>query len=142
MSTETNKAIVRRCTEQLWNRHQTNLVEEFFDEKLNLHIAGMPSQTGLEHVSESVAMTKKAFPDFQIIIEDEVAENEMVVIRWTMRATHQGEFFGIPATGKKITQSGITINRLSNARISELWYLADSMSLFQQIGAVPSPLSN
>ena len=53
--------------------------------------------------------------------------------------THQGEFYGIPPTGKQINQSGATFYRLSNGRISEIWLLADTMGLMQQLGVIPTP---
>ena len=59
--------------------------------------------------------------------------------RWTLRGTHQGELGDIPATGKQVTQSGMSIFRLDNARIVEVWVLADNMSLMQQLGVIPVP---
>lgn len=63
---------------------------------------------------------------------------DKVVVRWTSRGTHQGELYGIPATGKQFTNSGMTIYRLANAKITELWFIGDNMGLMQQLGVVPA----
>jgi steroid delta-isomerase-like uncharacterized protein len=138
MSTETNKAIVRRMYEQVWSKHQVDLVEEFFTEDTVLHAASFPSRSGLEAVREDLAMMLNAYPDMQVTIEDEIAEGDKVVLRWTMRATHQGELLGIPPTGKQITNAGISIYRLVNGKIAEEWFWPDNLNSFQQMGVIPA----
>jgi len=137
MSTETNKAFILRYSEQIWNEHRRELWEEFCAENVVHH--GIPAGPGLEGMKEGYDMSLNAFPDIQITTDDAIAEGDKVVTRWTIRGTHQGEMMGIPGTGKQVTQSGVTVFRLANARIVELWYLADNLSLMQQLGAIPSP---
>jgi len=140
MSTETNKAICRRMLDQLWNEQRLDLVQEFFTEDQVHHIAGSPPiPPGLESIKEVLTMSYAAFPDLQLTVDDEIAEGDKVVFRWTMTATHQGEFMGIPATGKQITRSGSAIYRLDNAKIAELWFFADNLDFMQQLGAIPTP---
>jgi steroid delta-isomerase-like uncharacterized protein len=138
MSTETNKAIVRREMEQVWNKHRLDLVEEFFTEDAVVHAASFPSRSGLEAVREDLATMLNAYPDIQVNIEDEIAEGDKVVVRWTMRATHQGELFGIPPTGKQITNAGINIYRLVNGKIAGEWFWPDNLNSFQQMGVIPA----
>ena len=143
MSTETNKAIVRRIGEQVWNERRRELFKEFYVENAVLHSTGAPSGVGsglgLEGIKTAYDRLLNAFPDIQITTDDIIAEGDKVVSRWTLRGTHQGELRGIPATGKQVTQSGMSIFRLDNARIVEVWVLADNMSLMQQLGAIPTP---
>lgn len=139
MSTETNKATVRRMVEQVWNEHRLDLIEEFFTEDFVSHMAGAPSSVGLEEVKAGIAMTLNAFPDFKFGIDDVIAEGDEVVIRWTSRGTHQGELHGIPATGKQVTMEGAAFYRLVNARIAELWNRYDNLSMMQQLGVIPAP---
>lgn len=139
MSTETNKAIVRRFTEQVWNAGRLDLIDEFFTEDFVEYIVGMPSRSGREAVRESIAISRNAFPDLRISIEDEIADGDKVVTRWTMRGTQLGDLEGIPATGKQVTQSGMSILRLTNARIAELWGYLDNLGLMQQLGVIPVP---
>lgn len=75
--------------------------------------------------------------DIHINVEDLVAEGDKVVDRWTARMTHKGEFFGLPATGKLVTITGMDIARLVNGKVAEIWHLEDIMGLMQQLGAVP-----
>ena len=137
MSTETNKAIVERYGEQVWNERRRELFEEFYIENVVHH--GIPSVPGLEGIKIGYDRTLNAFPDLRVTGDDVIAEGDKVVTRWTMRGTHQGELTGIPATGKQVTQSGVSIFRLANARIVEVWVLADNMSLMQQLGVIPAP---
>lgn len=140
MSTETNKAICRRMLEQLWNQHRVDLVQEFFTEDVVQHIAGGPPVTpGPEGIKEGLTMSLAAFPDNQLTIDDEIAEGDKVVFRWSSTGTHQGELMGIPPTGKQITRSGAAIYRLDNGRIAEVWFFADNLEFMQQLGAIPTP---
>jgi steroid delta-isomerase-like uncharacterized protein len=138
MSTETNKATIRRSMEQVWNKHRVDLLEEFYTEDAVLHTASFPSRSGLDAVKEVVAMMLNAYPDIQTTIEDEIAEGDKVVVRWTMSATHQGELLGIPPTGKQITNAGINIYYLVNGKIAELWFWPDNLNSFQQMGVIPA----
>jgi steroid delta-isomerase-like uncharacterized protein len=138
MSTKTNKAIVRRHIEQVWNEFRLDLYDELFAENVVHHGPG-PDAPGLEGMKDGRAAMQKAFPDIQFAINDEIAEGDRVVLRATMTGTHQGELMGIPATGKRITQPGAMIYRLDNAIIVEVWFYFDELSLMRQLGVVPAP---
>jgi steroid delta-isomerase-like uncharacterized protein len=138
MSTETNKATVRRMLEQVWNERRVDLIDEFFTEDIVSHIVGFPSSTGLEEARENLTQNLNAFPDQQLTIEDEIAEGDKVVVSWTARGTHQGDIYSIPATGKPFTNSGMTIYRLANAKVAELWFIGDNLGLMQQLGVIPA----
>lgn len=137
MSPETNKAIVRRMLGQVWNARRLDLIAEFYTDDVIQHLVGFPVSPGLAGVKEATANSLNAFPDLHLNIDDEIAAGDKVVSRWTMAGTHQGELLGIPATGKHVRQTGVTIYRLDNARIAELWFFPDSMGLMQQLGAIP-----
>jgi steroid delta-isomerase-like uncharacterized protein len=137
MSTETNIATVRRMIDQVWNERRIDLIEEFFTEDIIHHVVGSPSSSGLEELKETTAMSLNAFPNLRLTFEDEIAQGDKVAARWTMTGTQKGELFGIPATGKRLTQSGVTFYRLSNAKIAELWFLADNLGMMQQLGVIP-----
>jgi len=138
MSTETNKAIVRRYIEQVLNKQRHDLFDEFLDDAIELHGTG-PSIIGLPAVGEWYAMFGAAFPDWHTTIDDMVAENDKVVVRTTSTGTHQGEMQGIPATGKSITQYAIVIYRLTNGKIVEGRLQTDNLSMFQQMGLMAAP---
>jgi steroid delta-isomerase-like uncharacterized protein len=139
MSTETNKAIIRRMLEQVWNEGRVDLVEEFFTEDYVQHVAGQPTATGSEVAREGAILAREAYPDIRLSIDAQLAEGDYVAARWTMTGTQTGEFYGMPATGKKVNQTGMTFYRLENGRIAEIWFLADMLGTLQQLGAIPAP---
>jgi steroid delta-isomerase-like uncharacterized protein len=138
MSTETNKAIVRRYTEQVLSNQRHDLIDEFLVDTVELHGVG-PSIIGRPAVVEWYAMFAAAFPDWHTTIDDMVAEGDKVVVRITSNGTHHGEFQGLPATGKPYTQNAIVIYRLSNGKIVEAWVQTDILSMMQQLGLMPAP---
>jgi steroid delta-isomerase-like uncharacterized protein len=123
--------------EQVYNKRRLDLIEEFFTEDIVQHIVGYPASTGLEPLKETIARSLNAFPDFRLTFEDEIAARDKVAARWTMTGTQKGELFGIPATGRQVRHSGMTFYRLSNAKIAELWFLADNLGMMQQLGVIP-----
>jgi predicted ester cyclase len=130
LSTETNKAIVRRYIEQVFNEHRHDLVEEFLVEGIEFHGAGIAA--GLAAVEQWAAMWSAAYPDPYVTIEDVIAEGDRVVVRSTLNGTRQGERQGIPATGNPVTQLSITIFRLAKGKITEGWFAADNLSIMKQ----------
>ena len=140
MSTETNKAIVRRYFEQILNNQRHDLVEEFLIENIELHGSGLAP--GLEAVKQWLTMFAAAFPDGHYTVEDVVAEGDRVVARITFNGTQQGEMEGIPATGKTVSVPGITIFRMDNGKIAEGWLVNDSLGMMQQLGVIPTPQEN
>jgi steroid delta-isomerase-like uncharacterized protein len=137
MSTETNKAIVRRYNEQVIGEGRADLVEEFLAEDIELHGTGLPP--GQEAVRQWVTTMAAAFPDRKQTVDDVLAEGDKVIVRATFSGTHQGEMEGIPATGRAVTQPSITIFRLTNGKIAEGWYASDHLSFMQQLGVIPAP---
>ena len=128
MSLEDNKALVRREQEELWN-HTGNLdaAEELF----------VPEQA--EAARQEAADFRRGFPDVVSIIEDLIAEGDRVAARWRARATHRGEYVGVPPTGKEVEFTGISVYRIEGERIAESWTEEDELGLMRQIGAVPEP---
>lgn len=80
----------------------------------------------------------QAFPDLSHTIEDTVAEEDKVTVRFTLQGTHTADFMGIPATNKPISVSAIAILKVSEARVTELYAIFDQMGMMQQLGVLPS----
>ena len=140
MSTEQNKALVRRMVEEIFNRGNMSLADEFlapdFVEREELP-PGIPS--GREGVIQLTAMLHSAFPDFKATIDDIIAEGDKVVIRQTWSGTHKGEFMGVPPTGKSVSFGVLDIIRVAGGKFVEHWGQMDSMGMMQQLGAIPTP---
>jgi steroid delta-isomerase-like uncharacterized protein len=82
-------------------------------------------------------MYLSAFPDLRLVVEDEVAEGEQVVVRYTVHATHQGTFMGMPATGKQVRATAINVLRIVGGKIVEERSQIDQLSMLQQLGIIP-----
>lgn len=80
---------------------------------------------------------RTAFPDLKIAVEQMVADDDNVAIAYTVTGTHQGDFLGIPATGRQIKARGVQIARFQNGQIVERWGSSDQLGILQQIGVNP-----
>jgi len=137
MSIEENKNIVRRYQEAYNNNDLDTLDEVVAIDVLTPKIMpGVP--TGLEGAKAVHRRSLLGMPDFHTKIEDLIAEGDKVVARVTMTGTHTGDFWGFPATGRKVTFTGIYIARIENGKIAEHWGEEDGISLMQQIAPAPS----
>ncbi len=94
---------------------------------------------GREGIEQFYGALRAAFPDLRITIEDQVAEGDRVVTRWTARGTHTGAFQGIPPTGKQGRMTGIDIDRIADGKVVECWVNSDDLGLLQQLGVIPTP---
>ena len=142
MSTEDNKAIVRRLTEEAFNQRHVALIDELCDPNLLYHEPGIPDVHGREDFKRYVTASGRAMPDIRITIEDMIAEGEQVATRYTLRGTNTGEFvwqtMRFPATGKQASVTGIDITRFAGGKVVEVWELPDNLGLLQQLGLIPA----
>jgi steroid delta-isomerase-like uncharacterized protein len=86
------------------------------------------------------ALWHAAFPDLQCSVDDEIAEGDRVMTRWTMRGTHLGTFRGLPPTGRFLTGWAMEVSRIEGDKIAEQWLLWDTLDMLQQLGALAPPL--
>jgi steroid delta-isomerase-like uncharacterized protein len=141
MSTETNKAMARRVWEEIFSRGNLAVADEIFS--ANFIDSGPATLPGLPQGPESikiiVSVYRNAFPDLNITVDEQFAEDDKVVTRWTSRGTHLGELAGIPPTGKSVSISGVSIDRFAGGLIVESWGIFDQYSMLQQLGVIPKP---
>ena len=135
--TEDNKALNRRFVEEVINQGNTDAIDELIDPGVVDHAAPPGFPTGREGAKQFAAMMRSAFPDLHLTIEDMIAEGDKVVMRSTWSGTHEGEFMGIPATGRRVTVSAIDISRVADGKMVEHWEQSDALGLMQQLGVVP-----
>ncbi len=134
-----NKDLVRRFAQEVLNDGNMAALEELVAADLVNHSPppGVPADR--EGLRAFVLGQRAAFPDFQMTVEDLIAEADKVVLRFTARGTHQGTFAGIPPTGKQVSISGINIYRVAGGKIVEAWAERDTFGMLRQLGAIPSP---
>ena len=139
MSTEENKALVRRFYDDVINKHNVDAVDNFIATDAIDHSAPPGSASGLEGAKQQMSMFFSAFPDIRVTAEDQIAEGDKVVSRLSVRGTHKGEFMGIPPTGKEITMTAIDMVRIASGKMVEHWEEVDMLGVMQQLGAIPPP---
>jgi steroid delta-isomerase-like uncharacterized protein len=141
MSAEQNKAIVRRWFDEVVSQGNIELVDEICMQCVPsfVVIQGVadPPPQGLEGVKGLIGVLRTAFPDLKFTIEGQIAEGDQVATRLTVRGTHLGEFMGIPATGKQMAVSGVSIWRLADGKLVNEWVNWDSLAMMQQLGVAP-----
>jgi steroid delta-isomerase-like uncharacterized protein len=139
MSTEANKAVIRRFRAEVFNRGNVDLLEEIVTPDALDHSPNPGQPPGIEGVKWVVRTYRAASPDFHMEPHDENAEGNKVVSRWTITGTHQGDLFGIPPTGKRVSIAGIDIIRVTDGMMAEHWLSVDQLGLLQQLGIIPTP---
>jgi steroid delta-isomerase-like uncharacterized protein len=142
MSIEENKAIVRRLYDTFGRAVSTGnfgLLDELIAADAVDHNPVPGQAPGLEGVKQVFTMFQTSFPDLHFVVEDQIAEGDKVVSRLTAYGTHQGDFQGLPPTGKSTTQTGIDILRLEGGKVVERWGEFDNLGLMQQLGVIPGP---
>lgn len=135
---EDNKAVVRRFVTEFVNGGDESIVDELFAEDYVRHEPG--ASVGRQGVEAFVAMLRafrSAFPDVELVVEEMVAEGDVVVFRGTERGTHEGEFLGFVPTGKAFEMAGMAMHRLEDGRIAETWATWDRVSMYRQLGIDP-----
>lgn len=135
MSTESNRAAITAAVSKFAPATLAGYLELYHpDAKLHFLPPGLPpGPTGLRLFYEAVFA---AFPDSRLAVHDTVAEGDRVAMRYTFTGTHRGDFMGVPASGKSVTLTGITILRMAGGKCVERWSEADFLGLYRQIGAV------
>jgi steroid delta-isomerase-like uncharacterized protein len=138
MSTQANKTNNHRFYEEVWNKGYLAVVDELIAADAVLH---NPTTIvhGPEGLKQYVAMYRTAFPDIHFTIEDEIAEGEKVVTRWTARGTHHDSLMGIPPTGRLVSMTGIVVSYLDQGLLVESWSNFDALGMLQQLGEIPAP---
>lgn len=136
MSIEENKAVVLRYYDEVLNTGNLAALREIAAAQYDEHDP-LPGQTnGIEGLTQRVEMLRHALhPRFTL--EDVIAEQDKVVVRWINQGTQVEPFLGLPATGMSFTIAGIDIHRLRNGKMVEHWHVVDQLAMLQQLGVFP-----
>jgi len=137
---EQNKALAKRAFDELLSKGKFELAEQLYAKDFVNH--GIHRDIRLDEDQAALKGWHQAFPDLAITPEKLIAEGDLVTIYWIARGTNTGAGNGLPATGKKAEQSGITIWRIVNGKIKEEWSAFDQLSLMQQLGLLANQKPN
>ena len=137
MSIELNKAAARRLLASYNEGPEAARAarDELVDADVRVHFPGVPEaldRAGLEAV---IAVFGAAFRNDRVTVDEQIAEDERVATRWTWGFTHHGDFEGIAATGRRVTISGVNMERFQDGRLVERWVMFDQAGLLRQLSA-------
>lgn len=133
-----NKETSRKIFEAGWNQGNAKVFEESIAPDAKYHDPTMPNApVGPAALTEQMKLYRAAFPDLKMTVDQIIADGDYVVVRWTSRGTHTGPLMGAAPTQRKVTVSGIVINKYTNGKVSEGWVNWDTAGLMQQIGVMP-----
>jgi steroid delta-isomerase-like uncharacterized protein len=136
---EANKALVRRWFEEVWNKGRAEAITEMFAEDGVAH--GLSDDvnaplTGPSGFLPFHAQFREAFPGIEVVVEDQIAEGDMVATRCSVRGQHLGDSLGFKATQSSVEFTGISITRIRDEKIVEAWNNFDFMKMYRQLGAM------
>jgi steroid delta-isomerase-like uncharacterized protein len=134
-----NKALAKRAFEELLSGGRFELAEQLYAKDFVNH--GIHREISLAEDQAALKGWHEAFPDVVIVPKKLIAEGDLVTIYWIARGTNTGTGNGLPATGKKVEQAGITIWRMVDGKIKEEWSAFDQLSMMQQLGLLPQKTS-
>ncbi|MEV5175394.1 ester cyclase [Streptomyces flaveolus] len=135
-----NKATFRRLHDAVHTgdlETVSKAIDEIVAPDLLFHAPVPMGTTGVQALGRVWEVLLRAFPDLRVEIEDEIAEGDKVVFRNTVTGTHQGEYRGLPPTGKPVRYNEIFIVRFADDRVAEIWGVVDVLTQMRQLGMVP-----
>ena len=138
-ATAENKQLARRAFEEIWNQGTLDAIEELYAANQVSHGLGIDLPPSTAGFKQFVSIYRTAYPDVHFTVEDQVAERDKVATRWTATGTQRGELMGIAPTGRRVTVTGMTLNRIEHGQIVESWNNFDALGQLQQLGVIPAP---
>jgi predicted ester cyclase len=138
---EANRLIGHRVLLEIWSQGRLELADDLYAPDYVDHVARGPEPEEVQGpggLKAAVTLFRTAFPDLQYSIDDDMAEGDLVMTRFSARGTHLGPFLGAAPTGKEISYTGIDVNRVAGGRIVESWVQYDALGLLQQLGLAPA----
>lgn len=139
MSAQETARLARRWYEEYAEEKDLSVVDKYLAPDFVNHTPppGIPNDR--DGYKQVLTMYTTGLPDFQVFVEDVVAEEDKAAVRWRVKATHTGPLMGIPASGNEVNITGMGIVHVRDGKIVEQWEIADMLGLMQQIGAAPTP---
>lgn len=132
------KEMAERWYGEVVSGGKTELIDELCAPDFVDHDPLPGTSADLAGIKEFVAQIRAAFPDLQVSVDDLIGEGDRLAVRSTMRGTHEGDFMGIPASGKKVEVSNYDFVRFENDQAAEHWGVIDSAALMEQLGMAPA----
>ncbi len=130
-------AIVRGFADEVITKGKIEAAGEYFWDDMVEQVP-MPGQgPGLSGLQDAIRAMRTGFPDIVFSIVEQITEGDKVASRFEWTGTHQGNFLGIPATGKAVRVWGMVIDRLEDGRIKDTRIIMDTLGMMGQLGVLP-----
>jgi steroid delta-isomerase-like uncharacterized protein len=142
MSSDGNTSLVRRFFDEVCNGRNPAVAAEIFAPEFVYHepLSVSPGGKGPDAIAQEAARYYQGMSDAQWVVHDVLgSENDTVTVRWTGQGTHDGDLAGIPPTGKRISVEALSLFKVRDGKIVEMWDCWDALALMQQVGIVPTP---
>ena len=136
---EENEATALRWHEEAINAGNLAVIDEIVAENIVHHAGTFPDGEGPDAVKTVLGALLTGFPDVRHTVEEVVASDDLVIVRWRAEGTHEGEFQGYAATGNHVSWTGINIFRFECGRIAEEWSEVDGLGRLRQLGVIDTP---
>ncbi len=134
-----NKQLVAAFIQELFTHGDLEAVDRYLAVDMVNHDAPFRGAAeGREGIRQAAAMFREALPDWHSVVDELVAEGDIVVERFTASGTHRGNLMGVPATGQTLILQGMQMFRIGHGKIVERWGRLDEMALLRQLGLVPA----
>jgi steroid delta-isomerase-like uncharacterized protein len=138
MTSEQTEAVAHRWHLEVVQEGNTGLADQILTPDVLIHVNGQESR-GVDAAKQLATALKTAFPDIRITHDEVIVSGDRVAIRWTSDQTHGGDYFGVPASGKRIHIEGLDLFHIRDGKIAAMWIEFDNLGVLQQMGAAPQP---
>lgn len=135
----TNEELVRKACQVIWTDGDVSRISEFYAEDFRANYPLTDWGTGLEGAKKLALEIRAAFPDYRERIDELIDAGDRIIVRLTIQGTHLGDYGGLPATGKSVEFTDVTICRIENGKIVEQSGLSDLLTLYVQLGLIELP---
>ena len=133
-----SKDLIRQAWNEIFNNKNLEAVDEYFAEDASIGFAPPGVSPDREGFKQVIGPYLSAFPDLHVVLEDQIAEGDIVASRFSVTGTHKGELAGIAASGKEVDYTGVNYITVRDGKIVEVWGASDQLRVMRQIGAIPS----
>lgn len=136
MTKADNIAMQERWGEEVAGKGNVDVLDEILAPDFVDHDPAPDQGPGIDGLKDFFRTFRTAFPDLEPTVDEMVATDDHVAIRYTLRGTHDGDFMGIAPTGKRIEAAAMQIARFEDGAVKERWGITDQLGILQQIGAL------
>jgi len=126
-----NKAVSSQFIQQVFNNGNYDVIDDLVAEGFVAHVGG--AEQDRDAFADMVRSYRTSFPDYHCDIDDQIAEGDQVATRWTFTGTHNGQLMGMPATGRRVTVTGVAVDRIANGKLVESWLEMDGQRMLHDL---------